>query len=108
MGNLFEKVDRLGEEFKINYGKSAYLQTKIGGALTIFFSLAITATTFIFISNFLNTENSEVSTNAEFDPTYPKINIIDSQMSPIFAILKNSKHLLNPKEISRYLTFRVL
>lgn len=107
MGNVIQKFDNIGEQFRLNFGRSKRLKTSLGGFCTIFSLLTVIVASIIFIRNFLSDDNAEVSVSEEFDPTFPKINLYDAKMSPIITLFKN-QDAINPVNISRYITIQAL
>lgn len=104
MGNVFKRFDIVGQEFEINFGRSRRLQTSIGGALTTISVVMVAIASLNFVINYWNTKNAEVSISKEFDPKFPKINMIDSKMSPVIGFLQNNQNFMFPKDGEKYFT----
>lgn len=104
MGNIIKKADNLGEEFEINYGRTKRLQTVLGGVITLLSFLLITFSSSIFIARYRDTSGPEVSISNEFDPKYPKVNLIEGKIFPILGIAENEVKMLDRKDLSKYVT----
>lgn len=105
MKNLFKKIDQVGNRFELYFGESKRLQTLVGAVLTLISLIMITLASIGFISSYYDTSKPEISINQVFDPSYPKINLAEMNMTPMISFFDNSKGVfIHPEEVKKYFT----
>ena len=104
MTTALKKLDFVGLQFELNFGRNDRHKTCFGGMLTLLaFSVVIFACVG-FLKKLFDTTEVDVSTSIQFNEKYPQINLTKSAIYPAIYITTERGGLVDASEIPNYFT----
>ena len=107
MGNVFRRIDRLGNQVEFNFGRRPRYQTITGGVLSLLAYSLIIFVAYTFFSKLFLEGNVDTSSADTFTSKYPQINLSENSIYPIFALanlVNGAPSFMPSSEISKYIT----
>lgn len=83
MEKLLQKIDLLGENFSLRFGKEKKLKTTCGGCVTIAATVWLTTTFIFFIGQLFDSTELELSNAEQFTDIPPKIELYRNMIIPV-------------------------
>ena len=88
MGNILRALDKVGSEVEFNFGRTPRYQTICGGIVTLIAYSIIGFVMYTFFMKLFITKDPDTTISTSFSSVYPKINLYENQIYPIFGLAR--------------------
>ena len=106
-GEKIKDIDQLGDEFKITQDNRGKYSTIFGGILSFIAYVIAISTILVFIKNYFDTTNPEVSETFQKGKNIPKIDMYAYKHAPYIHVRKDDT-TVPVSEIPKYFTISLL
>lgn len=105
MEKLLQKIDLLGENFSLRFGKEKKLKTTCGGCVTIAATVWLTTTFIFFIGQLFDSTELELSNAEQFTDIPPKIELYRNMIIPVVGA--SAGVLVKKADITKIYTYKL-
>jgi hypothetical protein len=100
-------LDFLAPEVKLNIGGKKGVQTMLGASLTAVYIFGLLASATITVRSYLRTDNPVSMSETLQSEVYPKVDLIEQRLLPIFYGVLGQKDIVMGNDLARFITISV-